>query len=123
MATLADRVYDNGLVILDTEASRLDICSQEPTTYAEATTTYTLGNATSISIGAPSDRSGGGRQVTLSAVSGGAVSNTGTATHYALTDVSNSRLLATGALTASQAVTGGNSFATTALSIGIPDPA
>ncbi|BAQ90236.1 putative metalloprotease [uncultured Mediterranean phage uvMED] len=123
MATLADRVYDNGLTILDTEASRLDICSQEPTTYAEATSTHSLGNATSISISAPADRTGGGRKVTLSAVSGGAVSATGTATHFALTDVSNTRLLATGSLTASQAVTLGNSFATTALDIGIPDPA
>jgi|TARA_Y100000015_G_scaffold41657_1_gene48029 hypothetical protein len=123
MATLADRVYDNGLTILDTEASRLDICSQEPATYTEATSTHSLGNATSISISAPADRTGGGRKVTLSAVSGGAVSATGTATHFALTDVSNTRLLATGSLTASQAVTLGNSFATTALDIGIPDPA
>jgi len=123
MASLADRVYDNGLTILDQEASRLDICSQEPTTYAEATSTYTLGNATSISIDAPADRTGGGRKVTLAAISGGSVSATGTATHYALTDVSNTRLLATGALTSSQSVTQNNTFATSALDIGIPDPA
>tara|TARA_R110002012_G_scaffold126537_1_gene278471 strand:+ start:666 stop:1037 length:372 start_codon:yes stop_codon:yes gene_type:complete len=123
MASLADRVYDNGLQILDQEASRLDICSQEPTTYAEATTTYTLGNATSISIDAPSDRTGGGRKVSLQAISGGAVSATGSATHYALTDVSNTRLLATGSLTSPQSVTANNTFATAALDIGIPDPA
>lgn len=123
MASLADRVYDNGLTILDQEASRLDICSQEPTTYAEATSTYTLGNATSISIDAPADRTGGGRKVTLAAISGGSVSATGNATHYALTDVSNTRLLATGALTSPQSVTQNNTFATSALDIGIPDPA
>ena len=33
MAYLNDRVLDNGLTVLDTEANRLDICSQEPTTY------------------------------------------------------------------------------------------
>ena len=65
MATVADRVLDNGLTVLDTEASRVDITSQEATTYAEATSTYTLGNTTSISISAPADRTGGGRKVTL----------------------------------------------------------
>ena len=62
MATVADRVLDNGLTVLDTEASRVDITSQEATTYAEATSTYTLGNTTSISISAPADRTGGGRK-------------------------------------------------------------
>lgn len=35
MAYLNDYVLDNGLTKLDTEGDRLDICSQEPTTYAE----------------------------------------------------------------------------------------
>ena len=122
MATVADRVLDNGLTVLDTEASRVDITSQEATTYAEATSTYTLGNTTSISISAPADRTGGGRKVTLSAVSGASVTCTGTATHYAITDVSNTRLLVTGSLTASQSVTSGNTFSLDALDIGIPDP-
>tara|TARA_Y100000996_G_scaffold408196_1_gene386881 strand:+ start:1074 stop:1445 length:372 start_codon:yes stop_codon:yes gene_type:complete len=122
MATVADRVLDNGLTVLDTEASRVDITSQEATTYAEATSTYTLGNTTSISISAPADRTGGGRKVTLSAVSGASVTGTGTATHYAITDVSNTRLLVTGSLTASQSVTSGNTFSLDALDVGIPDP-
>jgi hypothetical protein len=122
MATVADRVLDNGLTVLDTEASRVDITSQEATTYAQATSTYTLGNTTSISISAPADRTGGGRKVTLSAVSGASVTGTGTATHYAITDVSNTRLLVTGSLTASQSVTSGNTFSLDALDVGIPDP-
>ena len=122
MATVADRVLDNGLTVLDTEASRVDITSQEATTYAEATSTYTLGNTTSISISAPADRTGGGRKVTLSAVTGASVTGTGTATHYAITDVSNTRLLVTGTLTASQSVTSGNTFSLEALNVGIPDP-
>jgi hypothetical protein len=122
MATVADRVLDNGLTVLDTEASRVDITSQEATTYAEATSTHTLGNTTSISISAPADRTGGGRKVTLSAVSGASVTGTGTATHYAITDVSNTRLLVTGSLTASQSVTSGNTFSLDALDVGIPDP-
>jgi len=123
MATINDRVLDNGLTILDSEANRVDICSQEPASYAEATSTYTLGNETSISISAPADASPNGRKVTLAAVSGASVTGTGTATHYAISDTGNSRLLATGSLSASQVVTSGNTFSLTASDIRIPDPA
>tara|TARA_R100000951_G_scaffold25408_1_gene21625 strand:- start:13905 stop:14276 length:372 start_codon:yes stop_codon:yes gene_type:complete len=123
MASLADRVFDNGLTVLDTEANRIDITSQESTTYTEATSTHTLGNSTSLSIAAPSDRSGGGREVVVTAISDGSVSGTGTATHYAIVDTSNSRLLATGSLSASQSVTSGNTFSLASFTIGIPDPA
>ena len=123
MATLNDRVFDNGLTVLDTEANRIDITSQEATSYAEATSTYTLGNSTSLSIGAPQDRSGGGREVVVAAITDGSVSGTGTATHYAIVDTVNSRLLATGSLTASQSVTSGNTFTLSSVAIGIPDPA
>jgi len=123
MATLSDRVFDNGLTVLDTEANRIDICSTEPATYAEATSTYTLGNSTSLSIGAPADRSGGGREVTVAAISDGSVTATGTAAYYAIVDTLNSRLLATGSLSASQVVTSGNTFTLTSVTIGIPDPA
>ena len=123
MATLNDRVLDNGLTVLDTEATRVDITSQEATSYAEATSTYTLGNETSISISAPADASPNGRKVTLSAISGASVTATGTATHFAISDTSNTRLLATGSLSASQAVTSGNTFTLATFDIGIPDPA
>ena len=105
------------------EGNRVDICSQEPTTYAQATSTYSLGNETSISISAPADASPNGRKVTLAAITGASVTGTGTATHYAIVDTSNSRLLATGSLSASQAVTSGNTFSLTASDIRIPDPA
>jgi hypothetical protein len=123
MATLDNRVFDNGLTVLDTEANRIDITSQEATSYAEATSTYTLGNSTSLSIGAPQDRSGGGREVVVAAITDGSVTGTGTATHYAIVDTVNSRLLATGSLTASQSVTSGNTFTLSSVAIGIPDPA
>ena len=123
MATLNDRVFDNGLTVLDTEGNRVDICSQEPTTYAAATSTYTLGNETSISVSAPADASPNGRKVTLAAITGASVTGTGTATHYAIVDTGNSRLLATGSLSASQAVTSGNTFSLTASDIRITDPA
>ena len=123
MPSLNNRVFDNGLSVLDTEASRIDLTSQEATTYTEATSTHTLGNSTSLSIAAPSDRSGGGREVIVSAISDGSVTGNGTATHYAIVDTVNSRLLATGSLSASQVVASGNTFTLGSFTIGIPDPA
>ena len=123
MATLADRVYDNGLTVLDTEANRIDITSQEATTYTEATSTYTLGNSKSLAFGAPQDGDTSGRKVTAAAITDGVVTGSGTATHFAIVDVSASRLLATGSLTTSQGVTSGNTFTIAAFDVEIPDPA
>lgn len=122
MAFLNDRVFDNGLTILDTEANSIHVTSQEATDYTEATATYTLGSSTSLAIGAPADRSGGGRKVAVAAISDGTIDGTGTVTHYAIVDTVNSRLLATAALTASQSVTSGNTFTLATFDIGIPDP-
>lgn len=123
MTTINDRVFDNGLTVLDTEADALHLTSQEATTYAQATSTYTLGNTTSLTISAPTDRSGGGREVNVSTIVSGNITGTGTASHYAIVDTGNSRVLVTGSLTASQVVTSGNSFSLAGFSIGIPDPA
>jgi hypothetical protein len=122
MATLNDRVFDNGLTVLDTEANAIHITSAEATDFANVSS-VTLGNSTSLSIGAPADRAGGGREVTVAAITDGSVTGTGTATHYAIVDTINSRLLATGSLSASQAVTSGNTFTLSSVAIGIPDPA
>ena len=122
MATLDNRVFDNGLTVLDTEANKILITSQEATTFTEANATYALGNSTSLSIGAPADRDGGGREVVVAAITDGSVTGTGTATHYAIVDTVNSRLLATSTLTASQSVTSGNTFTLSSVAIGIPDP-
>mgnify|MGYP003116153443 CR=1 FL=1 len=123
MSSLADRVYDNGLSVLDTEADKVLITSQEATTYAEANSTYALGNSTSLSIALPSNRSAGGREVVVASLTGGSITGSGTATHYALVDVSETRLLATGSLTSSQQVVSGNTFSLGSFTIGIPDPA
>ena len=122
-AFLGDRVFDNGLTTLDTEASHLYITSAQATTYTEAITTYALGVKATPTVSAPADRTGGGREVTVSAITDGSVTGTGTAGFYSLVDSSNSRLLAAGPLSATQAVTSGNTFTLTSFKIGIPDPA
>jgi len=122
-AILHDRVFDNGLTVLDTEADKLYITSSQATTYTEAITTYALGAKNTPTVSAPADRTGGGREVTVSAISDGSVTGTGTAGFYALVDSSNSRLLASNALDTTQSVTSGNTFTLTSFKIGFPDPA
>lgn len=121
MATLGDSVFDNGLSVL-ASANKITITSQEVTTYTEGNATYALGNKVGLTVSSPADRTGGGRKVTVSAITSGSVTATGTATHYAVLNTSTSTLLATGSLTASQAVTSGNTFTLSAFDIGIPDP-
>lgn len=123
MATLGNNVFDQGLNYLDTNGTRLDICSTEPTTYLEATSTYSLGNKTALNIGAAGDRAGGGREVVVPAITDGSVTATGTAAFYAITNPTGTELLATGSLSASQGVTNGNTFTLTSFAVGIPDPA
>ena len=126
MSSIGDQVLDNGLEKLNTttgEAEALHICDTEPTTYTEAVTTYTKGHDDgNLAITGPADRGGGGREVTMTALSGGTVTGNGTIIFYAIVDVTNTRLLAVGPVT-SQVVTSGNTFSLTSVTIGIPDPA
>ena len=127
MPYLNDSVLDGGLAILDTLADRIDICSQEPATYTEATSTYTLGfkdhGAAGTAFGSPVDGDTSGRKVVSTAVTDGSVTGTGTASHWAVSDVTGTALLAASTLSASQAVTSGNSFSLPAFDIELPDPA
>lgn len=119
--TLHDDIYDTGLSQLTTIVEKLHICSAQPTTFGEVAT-YTLGNKASPTITGPTAKGGGGREVTVSAISDGSVTGTGTAAWFALTDDSASKLLATGNLASSQSVTSGNTFTLTSFTIGIPAP-
>ena len=122
MAFIYDEAFDSGLDNLDTLGTRIDICSQEPITYGEATTdgTYSLGNKTGLNTGAPEAGATDGRRVIVPAITDGSVTQTGTATHWALTNGSTT-LLATGLLSAPQAVTDLNTFTLDAISITIRD--
>lgn len=127
MPYLNDRVLDFGLEVLNAECDRLDILSAEADTYTEATSTFSLGfkdhGASGSAFGAPTDRSPTGRKVDSTVVTDGAVTGTGTASHWAASDVGTQRVLASSSLAASQAVTSGNTFTLASFAIGIPDPA
>lgn len=123
MAFLQTTVYDNGLSYVTSNATTLHILSgaSDPATFADVTAN-TLGNS-AVTVGSPGARTGGGRKVTVPAISAGTVTATGTATRYALVKTSTSELIAAGLLNASQSVTSGNTFSLTAFDVNIPSPA
>ena len=122
MAYINDEVFDQGLDYADTNGTRIDICSSEPATYTAATSTVTLGNKTGLNTGATQAGATDGRRVIVPAITDGAVTATGSATHWALTDGA-SILIATGALSTAQSVTNTNTFTLDAISITIRDAA
>lgn len=121
MPYINDAVLDNGLAVLTANLDRVDICSVEPTTYTEATSTFSLGNA-AVTTGAAQNGAVDGRRVVVGAISGGPVMGTGTASHYGCTD-GLSVLYVTEALAASQVVTSGNTFNLAAFDVTLRDAA
>jgi hypothetical protein len=121
MPFMNDSLLDLILQELEDNGGRLDICSQEPATYTEATSTYTLGYKTGITYTGPADRSPNGRKTQVDAISGGSVTGTGTASHWAISYVAGTELYAASSLASSQGVTSGNTFSLAAFDIGIPD--
>lgn len=121
MAFINDEVFDQGLDYADTNGTKIDICSSEPATFG-GIAAVTLGNKTGLNTGATQNGASSGRRVIVPAITDGSVTGTGTATHWALSDGS-AILVATGALSSSQAVTSGNTFTLDAISITIADAA
>lgn len=120
MAELHNDIRDNGLSSLVSLAETMHILSADPGLTWANIASYTLGNKSAPSIAAPSDRSGGGREVVVAAISDGGVTATGTWTHWAITDDSATQILASGAIDTPVGVTSGQTFATDAFAIGIP---
>lgn len=105
------------------QSNLMVVCSAEPTTYAEATSTYALADVAMTpdtdftkAAGSPS-----GRKVTVAAKSSVPVDTTGTATHIALVRSTDSSLRYVTTCT-SQALTSGNTVNIPAWAITIPDP-
>lgn len=119
MAFLNDNVLDNGLSWADTNGTRLDLCSTDPGGTYATVTSNTLGNKT-VNTGSPEAGAVDGRKVRVPAITDGSVTATGTATHWALTNGTNT-VVASGALDASQGVTSGNTFTLDAIDITLRD--
>lgn len=122
MPFLHDTALDLLLSDVITNGEALHICSSLPANYTEAVTTYSLGEKTSPTINAASDRGGGGREAIVDAITDGAVDGDGTADYWAIVkDSATSRLLCAGDLSAPQGVSNGNTFTLTTFAIGVPD--
>lgn len=107
LSYLADTALDGGPDYLVANVANVHLCSQEPTTYEEATSTYSLGNKTAgVTKG---DGTPNGRAVTMAAFVDGTQTDAGTATHYAWTDGSD-ELILTEALVSSVELAGTGAF-------------
>ena len=118
MAFMIDDMLDAALAYLD-NVTALHICSQEPTTLTEATTTYTLGNKASPTINAAEAGDTSGRKRVVAAISDGTQTGAGTASHYAL--VSGTELIATNSFASTFDTSGSGTFTTTAFDVTVQD--
>lgn len=106
--TINSTVLDQALNYIKNNATRMVVCSAQPTTYTEGNATFMLANVTMAS-GDYTVQAGvtSGRRVTMAAKTAISVTNSGTATHVALLDVTGTALLLVTTCT-SQALTAGN---------------
>lgn len=117
-----DDVLDGAHDIIRNNCTRMVACSAQPTTYTEGNSTYALADVTMASgdfTKANGDVSG--RKLTVAAKSGVTVDTSGSATHIALLDVTNSKLLYVTTCT-TQALTSGNTVNFPAWDVEIADP-
>ena len=123
--TVHDDVLDGALNIIKNNCTRQVACSAQPMTFTEANATYALADVT-LATGDFTNANGdtSGRKTTVAAKSAVLIDVTGTATHVALLDVTNSKLLYVTTCT-SQAVTANasNTVNFPAWDIELADPA
>lgn len=110
-------VHDAALNLVKT-ATGMTVCSAQPTTRAEATTTYMLATTAPTFTG-PAAGSPDGRQVQMNQAATISISTSGTATHIALTDGTNLLYVTT---CTSQALTAGGTVTIPAWTVTIRDP-
>lgn len=115
-----DSMLDAALNYIDTNVAAETVCSAQPTTYAEATSTYKLAtvaiDGTDVTLG---NGDASGRKATIAAQNGVTIDASDTATHVAL--VSSDTLLYVTTCT-SQALTSGGTVDIPAWDIEIADP-
>ena len=117
-----DDVLDAAFNLIKTDCDKMTACSAQPTTFAEGNASLVLANAAMAgSDFTIADGDVSGRKVTVGQKTGVTVDTSGTATHVALLDTVNSRLLYVTTCTA-QALTAGNGMTFEAWDIEIADP-
>ena len=121
MAYINPTDLDATLNSIKNAATALHFCTAEP---SDRTTTLTLsvGNKATPAITGPTDRGGGGREVTASAFADGVVTaiEPTVVTHWAI--ISADRLLAADLLATSETLVPGKAIQSTAFTIGVTNP-
>ena len=87
-----DAIMDAGLTWIISNTTEMVVCSDQPTTYGEAFTSYKLGIETSVTVGAVGAGASSGRAVAVPAKSSVAITAGSSATHIALVKASGSVL-------------------------------
>lgn len=121
-----DDVLDVLLTYIADNTKRLTVCNAQPTTYAEGNATFALADITTTEGLGGGDFSlangdASGRKLTIAQQADIPIDTSGTATHIALLDVDNSKLLAVTTCT-SQVLTAGGTVTTPAFDIEVSDP-
>lgn len=120
--TVNSTVLDQALNYIKNNVTKMVVCNAQPTTYTEGNATFALAPVTmasgdfTVQAGVTS-----GRRVTTAAKSAVSVATSGTATHVALLDVTNTALLYVTTCT-SQALTSGNTVTIPSWNIEIAAP-
>jgi hypothetical protein len=116
-------VLDGAWNIVKNNCNKVVLCSQEPTTYTQANSTYALADVAMASGDFTiTDGDTSGRKVIVAAKTGIPVDTSGTSNHVALLDTTGSRLLYVTTHTG-QAITAGNTVTISQWDAEIADPA
>jgi hypothetical protein len=117
--SVSDLVLDGALDVIGT-ATIMTACSAEPTSRAEAVTTYALADVTMAGGDfTNADGDTNGRKVTVAQKTGVTIDSTGTATHVALCDGTDLLYVTT---CTSQALTAANTMTFNSWKVEIADP-
>ena len=116
-----DATLDSMLDVITTNVDRLDICSTQPTTYTEATSTYSLGNKALSGAWSKANGDVSGRKATCAQQTGVSIGTGGSAQHIAGTDGTSVLYFVT--TCTSQTVTAGNTATINAFDIEVLDAA
>lgn len=119
MASLNDGALDAKLNYIKNNGTKLHLCTTEPTTYAEAETTYSIAEG-NVTITGPTNGDVSGRKITVPALSGVTSSGAGNTNFRALTNGTDT-LVWVGAVASPVNIGSGTSVSTTAFDIEDPD--
>ena len=123
MSYFSPNAHDAKLNYIKNNTENLYICSSEPTTFLEASSTYKLGVKAAPSFTGPAAGDTSGRKITVNAVTDGSITGTGWVYYIALTDDSASELLHVKVVNVAREITTELVFTLAAFDIESLDPA